>query len=328
MTPVLTLAQILDLADPFGEFKTGDAQGDKRVQYARAIEKAVLESIVNTIGSEDNSLPADSTEDDHFMVEAAMHHGFVPIDNDGDVFVCTSQQVVALMQAAEQQGRVNSANDDGYVQAAWMHPNGGVIHEPSTGLERNTFTIPLFMRTSVSQKGEWIAADDYYRNVKDLDIALNGDGAAQRPSLIDVLAQVEQLRRELGKPILEVVKQPMVWIEGQPPHPWDDEWFLAELINGERVVLKALPNGGPFEYTTSDHTFYLGKLIKRWMQLPDSEYVPAIGPTNRVPQQWVEYVTEIVQSAEGYQRRTGDTVNGGWVERGRALLDSAKSNPQ
>lgn len=291
MTPVLTLAQILDLADRFGEFKTGDAQGDKRVQYARAIEKAVLESIVNTIGSEDNSLPADSTEDDHFMVEAAMHHGFVPIDNDGDVFVCTSQQVVALMQAAEQQGRVNSAKDDGYVQ------------------------------------GEWIAADDYYRNVKDLDVALNGNGAAQRPSLIDVLAQVEQLRRELGKPILEVVKQPMVWIEGQPPHPWDDEWFLAELINGERVVLKALPNGGPFEYTTSDHTFYLGKLIKRWMQLPDSEYVPAIDQANRVPQEWVEYVTEIVQSAEGYQRRTGDTVNGGWVERGRALLDSAKVSP-
>lgn len=169
MTTVLTLAEILDLADPFGEFKTGDAQGDKRVQYARAVERAVLESIARTFGAEDSSLPAGSAEDDYFMVDAAMQHGFVPIDDDGDVFVCTSRQVVALMQAAEQQGRTNAAEDDGYV--------------------------------------------------------------------------------------------------------------------------------------------------------------PAVDLTKRVPQQWVDYVSEIVQSAEGYQRRTGDTVNGNWVERGRALLNSAKANP-
>lgn len=55
------------------------------------------------------------------------------------------------------------------------------------------------------QEGEWIAAGDYRRNVRALDVALNGDGAAERPSLIDVLSQVEQLRRELGKPVLQAL---------------------------------------------------------------------------------------------------------------------------
>lgn len=34
---------IFDLAEPFGAFRHGDAQGDKRIEFARAIEKAVWE---------------------------------------------------------------------------------------------------------------------------------------------------------------------------------------------------------------------------------------------------------------------------------------------
>ena len=39
----LSNEQIFDLAEPFGAFRHGDAQGDKRIEFARAIEKAVWE---------------------------------------------------------------------------------------------------------------------------------------------------------------------------------------------------------------------------------------------------------------------------------------------
>lgn len=54
---------------------------------------------------------------------------------------------------------------------------------------------------------EWIAAGDYRRNVRALDVALNGDGAAEQASLVDVLAQVEQVQRELGKPVLQALAE-------------------------------------------------------------------------------------------------------------------------
>jgi len=39
--PTLSTEEIFKLAEPFGEFKHGDAQGDKRIAYARAVEAAL-----------------------------------------------------------------------------------------------------------------------------------------------------------------------------------------------------------------------------------------------------------------------------------------------
>jgi len=39
--PTLSTEEIFKLAEPFGEFKHGDAQGDKRIVYARAVEAAL-----------------------------------------------------------------------------------------------------------------------------------------------------------------------------------------------------------------------------------------------------------------------------------------------
>ena len=39
---VLTREEIFAAAEPFGEFQYGDAQGDKRVEFARAIERLIL----------------------------------------------------------------------------------------------------------------------------------------------------------------------------------------------------------------------------------------------------------------------------------------------
>ena len=35
--------EIFDLAEPFGAFQYGDAQGDKRIAFARAVERAAYE---------------------------------------------------------------------------------------------------------------------------------------------------------------------------------------------------------------------------------------------------------------------------------------------
>jgi hypothetical protein len=65
------------------------------------------------------------------------------------------------------------------------------------------------------------------------------------------------------------------WLPGEPPKPYRDEWFIAETIHGDRVVLKALSEECTYNYRTADETYFAAKSIKRWMQFPDSEYVSA-----------------------------------------------------
>lgn len=43
----------------------------------------------------------------------------------------------------------------------------------------------------------------------------------------------------------------------------------------------------------------------------------------RVPEGWIDFVREVVESADGYESRSGNKVNGDWVPRGRALLAAA-----
>jgi hypothetical protein len=62
------------------------------------------------------------------------------------------------------------------------------------------------------------------------------------------------------------------WNEGEPPKPWRGEWFIAETIHGDRVVLRSLPEEWTYDYTTADDTYLMAKNIKRWMQFPDSQF--------------------------------------------------------
>lgn len=48
---MLSREKIFDLAEPFGEFQYGDAQGDKRVAFARAVERAAYERAAALCGS-------------------------------------------------------------------------------------------------------------------------------------------------------------------------------------------------------------------------------------------------------------------------------------
>ena len=78
--------------------------------------------------------------------------------------------------------------------------------------------------------------------------------------------------------------EPHHWHEGAPDSPWSEEWFIAETIYGDRVVLTALPEEYSYDFRTADDTYIRRELIKRWMQFPDSEYIE---PTAAQPQREV-----------------------------------------
>jgi len=67
-----------------------------------------------------------------------------------------------------------------------------------------------------------------------------------------------------------------VWHEGCPRHPYGSEWFIAKLDNGQRVVLKELPEEHSYDYRTADETYYSAYRIAAWMQFPDSQYLAAL----------------------------------------------------
>ena len=64
------------------------------------------------------------------------------------------------------------------------------------------------------------------------------------------------------------------WIEGAPPRPWNQEWFFAQMRNGQCITLKAREGDHDYNYTTADETYWAGDRIARWMQIPDTEFVP------------------------------------------------------
>lgn len=65
-----------------------------------------------------------------------------------------------------------------------------------------------------------------------------------------------------------------VWFEGAPSQHHAKEWFIAETIFGDRVVLTALPEEYTYDFKTADDTYIKADRIKRWMPFPDSEYLP------------------------------------------------------
>jgi hypothetical protein len=69
-------------------------------------------------------------------------------------------------------------------------------------------------------------------------------------------------------------KEPVAWIEGYPKAHYAEEWFIAKLNDGDRVVLQALPEEFKHDFTTRDGTYFLKESIKSWMQFPDTEFLP------------------------------------------------------
>lgn len=59
---------------------------------------------------------------------------------------------------------------------------------------------------ALARGGCWVSADDLRGLIKDLDVALNGAGGAQRPRLADIVSQAEILRCQWGAPLFEVLR--------------------------------------------------------------------------------------------------------------------------
>lgn len=62
------------------------------------------------------------------------------------------------------------------------------------------------------------------------------------------------------------------WREGAPPHPWDSEWFLAD-VGGAYAVLRPLPEEYSYDFTTADATYFMRHRVKRWAQLSGSQFI-------------------------------------------------------
>lgn len=93
-------------------------------------------------------------------------------------------------------------------------------------------------------EGNWIAADDVKRLVRELDVALNGkEGAAQQASLCDVVSQVVREAAKLGRPLIPAPAQP-----GQEGESVARVYTMEALVPGGSekchvTLLKPLPAG-------------------------------------------------------------------------------------
>lgn len=87
-------------------------------------------------------------------------------------------------------------------------------------------------------------------------------------------AQVQSTLSRLPAP--EV--RELTWYDGVPPFPQNQEWFIAQTVDGGSIVLRALEQPHSYDYTTRDHTYLKANRILKWMQFPGCEYLPPSTP--------------------------------------------------
>ena len=76
-----------------------------------------------------------------------------------------------------------------------------------------------------------------------------------------------------------------VWNDGVPDKTYGSEWFIAKLTEGGRkVVLRALYDEHSYDYTTADETYVMASRVAKWMQFPDSNFIPYVAPSNPTPE--------------------------------------------
>lgn len=90
--------------------------------------------------------------------------------------------------------------------------------------------------------------------------------------------EIDALKTEIER-LKSGGETPVAWIDGNPPFPQNQEWFIAETTFGDRVVLRSLPDEYEYDYKTADETYIKADKIVRWMQFPDCEFAR---PTSKV----------------------------------------------
>lgn len=64
----------------------------------------------------------------------------------------------------------------------------------------------------------------------------------------------------------------LMWEAGAPKNKLFEEWFIARLDNGQKVVIKRLPEEYSYDFKTADDTYYKEFRIAKWMPFPESEF--------------------------------------------------------
>lgn len=88
-----------------------------------------------------------------------------------------------------------------------------------------------------------------------------------------VITALREAREELVK-VTEQFKTVTdgTWNDGVPNKIYAEEWFIAVLDNGDKVVLRSLPEESSYAFTTADATYYRSDKVKKWMQFPTSGF--------------------------------------------------------
>lgn len=102
-------------------------------------------------------------------------------------------------------------------------------------------------------EGNWVRHSDY------ADLAAKRDTANERLNLTE--AKLYELENT-------------AWRDGEPDKTSGSEWFIAQTKHRDRVVLRALHDEHSYDYTTADGTHLSADHIVRWMQFPDSHFLP------------------------------------------------------
>lgn len=126
-----------------------------------------------------------------------------------------------------------------------------------------------------------------------LEVSTDWDVGARGKQLQSMKA-ITALREALSE---QAEQEPVAWIEGYPKDFYAEEWFIARTIYGDRVVLKALPENYSYDFTTADGTYMKKENVKRWMQFPDSEFLP---PTVAAPVRTKDLTDEEIEDAVGW----------------------------
>lgn len=116
--------------------------------------------------------------------------------------------------------------------------------------------------------------------VLDADIERQRIGVAAGRCDPDAMAEFEDVRTAVAALIarnaeLEAERDASdkyTWADGFPPKHHAEEWFLADTKFGP-MALRNLPEEYAHDYTSADHTYVMQDTVKRWMQLPDSEFI-------------------------------------------------------
>ena len=102
--------------------------------------------------------------------------------------------------------------------------------------------------------------------------------------------------------VAETEQETFGWVKGYPKSFYAEEWFIAIKANGDRVVLKALPENYSHDFTTADGTYMKKENVKFWMQLPDSQYLP---PKREIEQEPVPTWYSLSPHGDGYAIYSG-----------------------